>query len=92
MMTVYVILPLSTTKIKQMHTKKDSTRQTTKAPRKKQNGNMIVFHARITCKINIDKLEEGGGKGEEKGPSIHVRRLRRRKSPQRNIQKKTKDL
>mmetsp|Transcript_26949 Transcript_26949/g.36085 ORF Transcript_26949/g.36085 Transcript_26949/m.36085 type:complete len:122 (+) Transcript_26949:281-646(+) len=49
-MTVYVILPLSTTKIKQMHTKKDSTRQTTKAPPKKQNGNMIVFHTCITCK------------------------------------------
>uniref|UniRef100_A0A7S4VY85 Uncharacterized protein n=1 Tax=Ditylum brightwellii TaxID=49249 RepID=A0A7S4VY85_9STRA len=48
MMTLYVILPLSTTKIKQMQKKKNSTRQTTNY--QQQNGNMIVFHTCITCK------------------------------------------
>uniref|UniRef100_A0A7S4VFW2 Uncharacterized protein n=2 Tax=Ditylum brightwellii TaxID=49249 RepID=A0A7S4VFW2_9STRA len=70
---------------------KDSTRQATKAAqetKRKHDGFSHPYH----LQINMDKVEEGGGKGEEKGPSIHVRRLRRRKSPQRNVQKNTKDL
>mmetsp|Transcript_4266 Transcript_4266/g.6513 ORF Transcript_4266/g.6513 Transcript_4266/m.6513 type:complete len:115 (-) Transcript_4266:369-713(-) len=85
MMTVYAFTIINSKNKTNAHTK-DSTRQTTKAPPKKQHS--YLYH----LQINIDKLEEGGGNGEEEEPSIHERRLRRRKSPQRKIQKKTKDL
>jgi len=73
-----------------MHTKKipQDKQPKPRARNKIRDCFSYLYH----LQINIDKLEEGGGKEKEEGPSIHERRLRRRKSPQRKIQKKTKDL